>query len=163
MQIEDKTTRSPGNGLLKPLIDLKVVPVPLILIHEISAAVERNKKWGSKNKIGHSIFLRLPPPLPHPARSNKKRSLSFFKTPTTFWTLRICRMQSSMVPTTKLHRIAYHRRVGGGGGEGVRMKEWKVSIQSATYVVSCFKQTSRRLLELSKMVFLSPNELTVVK
>ena len=123
MQIEDKTTRSPDNGLLKPLIDLKVVPVPLILIHEISAAVERNKKWGSKNKIGHSIFLRLPPPLPHPPRSNKKLSLSFFKTPTTFWTLRICRMQSSMVPTTKLHRIAYHRKVGGGGGEGVRMKE----------------------------------------
>ena len=109
MQIEDKTTRSPDNGLLKPLVDLKVVPVPLILIHEISAAVERNKKWGSKNKSN---------------RSNKKRSLSFFKTPTTFWTLRICRMQSSMVPTTKLHRIAHHRRVGGGeGGERLRMKE----------------------------------------
>ena len=28
---------------------------------------------------------------------------------------------------------------------------------------SCFKQTSRRLLELFKIVFLSPNELTVVK
>ena len=35
-------------------------------------------------------------------------------------------------------------------------------IQSAVYIVSCFKQTSRCLLELSKTVFLSRNELTVV-
>ena len=38
-----------------------------------------------------------------------------------------------------------------------------VLIQPATYVVSCFQQTSRRLLELSQILFLSPNELTVVK
>ena len=36
-------------------------------------------------------------------------------------------------------------------------------IQPATFVVSCFKQTSRRLLELSKILFLSPNELTVAR
>ena len=142
MQIEDKTTRSPDNGLLKPLIDLKVVPVPLILIHEISPAVERNKKWGSKNKIGHSIFLRLPPPLPHPPRSNKKRSLSFFKTPTTFWTLRICRMQSSMVPTTKLHRIAYHRRVGGEGG---RECGWKNEKSQSSRLRTLFLVLNRRV------------------
>ena len=142
MQIEDKTTRSPDNGLLKPLIDLKVVPVPLILIHEISAAVERNKKWGSKNKIGHSIFLRLPPPLPYPPRSNKKRSLSFFKTPTTFWTLRICRMQSSMVPTTKLHRIAYHRRVGGRGG---RECGWKNEKSQSSRLRTLFLVLNRRV------------------
>ena len=142
MQIEDKTTRSPDNGLLKPLIDLKVVPVPLILIHEISAAVERNKKWGSKNKIGHSIFLRLPPPLPHPPRSNKKRSLSFFKTPTTFWTLRICRMQSSMVPTTKLHRIAYHRRVGG---RRRRECEWKNEKSQSSRLRTLFLVLNRRV------------------
>ena len=35
-------------------------------------------------------------------------------------------------------------------------------VQSAVYIVSCFKQTSRCLLELSKTVFLSRNELTVV-
>ena len=142
MQIEDKTTRSPDNGLLKPLIDLKVVPVPLILIHEISAAVERNKRWGSKNKIGHSIFLRLPPPLPHPPRSNKKRSLSFFKTPTTFWTLRICRMQSSMVPTTKLHRIAYHRRVGG---RRRRECEWKNEKSQSSRLRTLFLVLNRRV------------------
>ena len=80
MQIEDKTIRSPDNGLLKPLIDLKVVPVPLILIHEISAAVERNKKWGSKNKIGHSIFLRLPPPLsPTPQEAIKSGLCPFLR------------------------------------------------------------------------------------
>ena len=79
MQIEDKTTRSPDNGLLKPLIDLKVVPVPLILIHEISAAVERNKKWASKNKIRHSIFLRLPPPLPHPQEAIKSGLCPFLR------------------------------------------------------------------------------------
>ena len=28
----------------------------LMLIHEISAAEERNKKWGAENKIGHSIL-----------------------------------------------------------------------------------------------------------
>ena len=142
MQIEDKTTRSPDNGLLKPLIDLKVVPVPLILIHEISAAVERNKKWGSKNKIGHSIFLRLPLPLPHPPRSNKKRSPSFFKTPTTFWTLRICRIQSSMVPTTKLHRIAYHRRVRGGGG---RECGWKNEKSQSSRLRTLFLVLNRRV------------------
>ena len=32
-------------------------------------------------------------------------------------------------------------------------------IEPATYVVSCFKQTSRRLPELSKTVNLCPNEL----
>ena len=32
-------------------------------------------------------------------------------------------------------------------------------IQPATYVVSCFKQTSRRLPELFKIVNLCPNEL----
>ena len=143
MQIEDKTTRSPDNGLLKPLIDLKVLPVPLILIHEISAAVERNKKWASKNKIGHSIFLRLPPPLPHPPRSNKKLSLSFFKTPTTFWTLRICRMQSSMVPTTKLHRIAYHRKVGGG--EGGRECGWKNEKSQSSRLRTLFLVLNRRV------------------
>ena len=123
MQIEDKTTRSPDNGLLKPLIDLKVVPVPLILIHEISAAVERNKKWGAENKIGQSIFCAHHHLSPIPQEVIKGGLCLLFKTPTTFWTLRICRMQSSMVPTTKLHRIAYHRRVGGEAGEGVRMKE----------------------------------------
>ena len=38
----------------------------LMLIHEISAAEERNKKWGAENKIGHSIL------------SNERQSLSFF-------------------------------------------------------------------------------------
>ena len=46
---------------------------------------------------------------------------------------------------------------------GVRRTEWKVPIQPATYVVSCFKQSSERLLEHSKKAFLSPNELTLVK
>ena len=36
----------------------------------------------------------------------------------------------------------------------VRIEKRKVPIHPATYVVSCFKQTSRRL---------SPNELTMVK
>ena len=50
----------------------------------------------------------------------------------------------------------------GGGGSADKEKR-NVPIQLATYVVSCFEQTSRLLLELSKIVFLSPNELTVVK
>ena len=61
----------------------------------------------------------------------------------------------------KLHRLAFHR--GGGWGEEVRLKEWNVLIQPATCLVPFFKQTSRRLLELSKVMFLSNNELTVVK
>ena len=60
----------------------------------------------------------------------------------------------------KLHRIAFHR---GGGGEEVRLKEWNILIQPATCLVPFLKQTSRRLLELSKVMFLSNNELTVVK
>ena len=62
----------------------------------------------------------------------------------------------------KLHRIAFHRG-GGGGGKEVRLKEWNVLIQPATCLVRFFKQTSRRLLELSKVMFSSDNELTVVK
>ena len=58
----------------------------------------------------------------------------------------------------KLHRIAFHR----GGGEA-RLKEWNVLIQPATCLVPFFKQTSRRLLELSIVMFLSNNELTEVK
>ena len=66
----------------------------------------------------------------------------------------------------KLHRIAFHRGGGGGGGGGseeVRLKEWNVLIQPATCLVPFFKQTSRHLLELSIVMFLSNNELTVVK
>ena len=63
----------------------------------------------------------------------------------------------------KLHRIAFHRGGGGGGGKEVRLKEWNVLIQPATCLVRFFKQTSRRLLELSKVMFSSDNELTVVK
>ena len=37
-----------------------------MLIHEISAAEERNKKWGAENNIGHSIL------------SNERQSLVFF-------------------------------------------------------------------------------------
>ena len=51
---------------------------------------------------------------------------------------------------------------GGGGGEGVRKKK-NVPNQLTTYGVCCLKQTSRHLLALSKIVFLSPNELNVVK
>ena len=61
----------------------------------------------------------------------------------------------------KLHRIAFHRGGGGGGGKEVRLKEWNVLIQPATCLVPFFKQTSRRLLELSIVMFLSNNELTV--
>ena len=57
---------------------------------------------------------------------------------------------------------AFHRGLGGGGKE-VRLKEWNVLIQPATCLVPFFKQTSRRLLELSKVMFLGNNELTVVK
>ena len=54
-----------------------------------------------------------------------------------------------------LHRIAFHRGLtggGGGGGGGGRGLEG----------VSIKKQRSRCLLELSKIVFLSPNEYFVV-
>ena len=61
----------------------------------------------------------------------------------------------------KLHRLAFHRGGGGGGGKEVRLKEWNVLIQPATCLVPFFKQTSRRLLELSIVMFLSNNELTV--
>ena len=63
----------------------------------------------------------------------------------------------------KLHRLAFHRGGGGGGGEEVRLKEWNILIQPATCLVPFLKQTSRRLLELSKVMFLSNNEFTVVK
>ena len=80
-----------------------------MVIHEISAAEERNKKWGAENKIGHSVL------------SNEKQSLSFFLK-TTLWTPRICRMQSSKAGRKqKLHRIAFH----GGGGEGSAVKRMK--------------------------------------
>ena len=68
-----------------------------MLIHEISAAEERNKKWGAENKIGHSILRQHYGPLGSVGCSLQK-----------------CRKQ-------KLHRIAFHR--GGGGGSAVkRMK-----------------------------------------
>ena len=51
---------------------------------------------------------------------------------------------------------------GGGGGKEVQIKKWNVPNQLTTYVVCCPKQTSR-VLELSKIVFLSPNELNVLK
>ena len=142
MQIEDKTTRSTDNGLLKPLIDLKVVPVPLILIHEISAAVERNKKWGAENKIGQSIFCAHHHLSPIPQEVIKGGLCLLFKTPTTFWTLRICRMQSSMVPTTKLHRIAYHRRVGGRRG---RECGWKNEKSQFSRLRTLFLVLNRRV------------------
>ena len=50
-----------------------------------------------------------------------------------------------------------------GWGEGVWIKNEMFQSNRLYYVVSCFKQRSRHLLELSKIVFLSPNELTVVK
>ena len=75
----------------------------LMLIHEISAAEERNKKWGAENNIGHSIL------------SNERQSLSFF-----------CRQHYGPLGSVgcspqrcrkqKLHRLAFHRGGAGGGG-----------------------------------------------
>ena len=48
-----------------------------------------------------------------------------------------------------------------GGGSADKQKR-NVPIQLVTFVVSCFEQMSRLLLELSKIVFLSPKELFII-
>ena len=96
----------------------------------------------TENKIGHFIFFRPPHP---PNKQWKAASFSFLRRRRRVGplgcNLHWCRQQ-------KLRRIAFHSGVvGGGEGWGwVRIKMWNVPIHPARYVVSCFKQTSRRLV-----------------
>ena len=100
----------------------------------------------------HFFFAPPPPPPPPPSNKYYTAASVFFKRRRQHFAplgcnLQWCRQQN------------LHRGVPGGRGEGregVRMM--KCPNKPAMYLVSCFKQTSRRLLELSKLVFLSPNE-----
>ena len=75
------------------------------------------------------------------------------------WKLTFNQIKALFLVATK--RPAFSARIWLFGPfpirKGVWIKKWNVLIQAATYVVSCFKQTSGRLLDLSKIMFYSPN------
>ena len=97
------------------------------LVRPICNCGAKEKNGGLKIKLGIPFFFS---PI-----SNKRWPLSFFKTPTTFWTPW---MQSSMVPT---RQTTWGR--GGGGGSAARQCSQKNEMSQSNRLPTLFLLLNR--------------------